>query len=43
MTTTATTTRRPEDSLVARPTLANYWHPIARAEDVTEARNSSSS
>src|SRR5438034_3021226 len=34
----ATTASRPRagEERVERPTLANYWHPIAPSEDVTE-------
>jgi phenylpropionate dioxygenase-like ring-hydroxylating dioxygenase large terminal subunit len=35
MSATTATPERAGDVRVERPTLANYWHPIARSEDVT--------
>jgi phenylpropionate dioxygenase-like ring-hydroxylating dioxygenase large terminal subunit len=36
MSTTAESTSKATKRTKARPTLANYWHPIGRSEDVTE-------
>jgi hypothetical protein len=36
MSTTAARQPRTSGQRISRPTLANYWHPIARSEDVGE-------